>query len=157
MGTNVQFTDNSVEIKQQINQKSLRWLEEVASELETQAIRNTKTDTAQTKRHWKHYVESREGKAYIGNELQNALWEEFGTGEFALKGNGRRTPWYVPVNGYLGRKKPTYNGKVVVVHGKNGTAFYKTNGKKPNRSLTKAFEIEKTRAIRRAEQIFGGP
>lgn len=31
--------------------------------------------------------------ATVGNPLQNAIWEEFGTGEYALEGDGRKTPW----------------------------------------------------------------
>lgn len=154
--SNVKFTDNSIEVKSEINKKSLKWLEEIASELESQVIKNSRTDTGVTKNAWKHYTDEGEGKSYVGNEFENALWEEFGTGEFAINGDGRKTAWYAPVEGYLGRKKPTYNGKVEIVHGKNGKAYYKTNGKKPNRALTKAFEKVKPKALKRAEEIFGG-
>ena len=151
---NVQFNDNSIQIKQEINQKSLAWLEEVSSELESQVKRNTRTDTGDTKQFWQHYIDEQQGEAYIGNELENALWEEFGTGEYAVNGDGRKTPWYVPVEKVLGHKKPTYNGKVEIVYGKNGMAYYKTDGKKPNRALTKAFENVKAKALKRAETIF---
>ena len=50
------------------------------------------------------------------------------------------TPWYVPVEGFTGKKKPTFNGKVVIVHGKDGRAYYKTNGKKPRRMLQRAYD-----------------
>lgn len=152
---NVQFKDNSIKIKQDINKKSLNWLEQVASEIESQVIKNSRTDTGDTKRYWKHYVDESRGEAVIGNELENALWEEFGTGEYAVNGDGRKTPWYIPVEGYTGKKKPTFNGKVVVVHIK-GKDFYKTNGKKPSRAFTKAFETVKPKAEKRAEKIFGG-
>ena len=151
---NVQFNDNSIQIKQEINQKSLAWLEEVSSELESQVKRNTRTDTGDTKQFWQHYIDEQQGEAYIGNELENALWEEFGTGEYAVNEKKKKTPWYVPVEKVLGHKKPTYNGKVEIVYGKNGMAYYKTDGKKPNRALTKAFETVKPKALKCAETIF---
>ena len=77
-----------------------------------------------------------------------------GTGEWAVNHDGRKTPWYIPVDSYKGKKKPTFNGKVVIVYGKNGKAFYKTNGKKPHHTLLKAFDDKKTQIIKRAEQIF---
>lgn len=156
MRTNVEFTDNSISIKKEINKKSLNWLEEVASEIESQVIRNSRTDTGNTKRYWKHYTDETQGESVIGNELENALWEEFGTGEYAINGDGRKTPWYVPVEEVLGNKKPTFNGKVEIVYGKDGTAFYKTDGKKPSRAFTKAFETVRPKAEKKAEEIFGG-
>ena len=104
---------------------------------------------------WKHYLEAQEGNAYVGNEKENALWEEFGTGEYAVNHDGRNTPWYVPVWKVTGKKKPTFNGKVEIVH-LDGNAYYKTNGKKPSRAFTKAFETVKPIAKKRAEEIFGG-
>lgn len=70
-----------------------------------------------------------------------------------MKGNGRKGAWYVPVDTYTGSKKPTYNGKVVIVYGKNGKKFYKTNGKTPNRPLDNAFKSLKTKLIKRFGQI----
>lgn len=152
---NVEFKDNSIAIKQEINEKSLNWLGDIARELETQVKQNSRNDTGETKRQWKHYIDKSEGKAYIGNELENALWEEFGTGEYAVNGDGRNTPWYVPVWKVTGKKKPTFNGKVEIVHIK-GKSYYKTNGKKPKKALTKAFTRIKPLAKKRAEEIFGG-
>lgn len=156
MKPNVEFTDNSINIKQEINEKSINWLKEVAAEIESQVIKNSRTDTGNTKRHWKHYIDETQGEAVIGNELENALWEEFGTGEYAVNGDGRKTPWYVPVEEVLGTKKPTFNGKVEIVYGKDGTAFYKTDGKKPSRAFTKAYETVKPKAEKKAKEIFGG-
>ena len=153
---NIKFTDYSAEIKSEINKKGLNWLEAIAAEIESQAIKNTKSDTGNTKKHWTHYLDEKQGEATIGNDLINAVYEEFGTGEYAVNKDGRKTPWYVPVEGYTGKKKPTFNGKVEIVHNKQGVAFYKTNGKKPTRAFTKAFETVKPKAEKKAEEIFGG-
>lgn len=29
----------------------------------------------------------------IGSNVENAIWEEFGTGIYAINGDGRKTPW----------------------------------------------------------------
>ena len=155
MKSNIEFKDNRVAIKAEINEKSLNLIEAIAKEINTQVIKNSKVDTGQTKQYWKHYIERQKGEAYVGNELENALWEEFGTGEYAVNGDGRKTPWFVPVDGYTGTKKPTFNGKVEVVFIK-GVKYYKTNGKKPSRALTKAFETTKPKITKMAEKTFGG-
>lgn len=150
----VTLIDNSVQVKAALEEAAAAFLHEAAGEIVSQTKRNTRVDSSQLKRSWRYIVQ--DDTAYIGSELENAIWEEFGTGEYALKGNGRKTVWYVPVEGYEGKKKPTFHGKVIVVRGKNGKEFYMTNGKKPNRTLSRAFESRKTKIIRRAEELVKG-
>ena len=137
----IQFEDNSLKVKDALNQAGIAWLYEAAGEIEAQTKRNTRVDRpgAPTKSSFRYIVDEGKGEATVGSDQQNAIWEEFGTGEYALNHNGRKTPWYVPVENYTGTKKPTYNGKVIIVHGKNGKEYYKTNGKKGTRALFKAF------------------
>ena len=149
MGYNITFTDNSIKCKEGIEKELIAALYEAAGEITTAAVQGSPVDMGNLKNSWTYHVEDDELKATIGSSLQNALWNEFGTGEWALNGKGRKTPWYVPVEGYTGKKKPTFNGKVVVVYGKDGTAFYKTNGKKPNRTLHKAF-VQNKDTLRKA-------
>ena len=148
------FEDFRVKCKNAMGDAAIAFLYEAGGELSSQTARNTAVDKSQLKGSWDYVVDEGELQATVGSPLQNAIWEEFGTGEYALEGNGRKTPWYVPVEGYTGKKKPTYNGKVVIVYGKNGTAFYKTNGKKPKRTLFNAFETSKEKLKRRAEEHF---
>ena len=150
----VKFEDFRVKCKNAMGDAAIAFLYEAGGELSSQTARNTAVDKSQLKGSWDYVVDEGELQATVGSPLQNAIWEEFGTGEYALKKNGRKTPWYVPVEGYTGKKKPTYNGKVVIVYGKNGTAFYKTNGKKPKRTLFNAFETSKEKLKRRAEEHF---
>ena len=152
----VEFKDFSISVKSEMQDAAVKWLIEAAGELESQTKRNTRVDTGQTKGTWRYVVDEGKLEARVGSEKENAIWEEFGTGEYALKGNGKKTPWYVPVEGYTGKKKPTFNGKVIIVHGKNGKDFYKTNGKKPNRALWNAYNTKKAALIKRAEIIFRG-
>lgn len=150
----VEFEDYSVQVKQAINDACKQWLEETSGEIEAQAKRNSPVDFRQLKGSWNHHVS--DDTATVGSPLENALWNEFGTGNYALEGKGRSTPWYVPVDGYTGTKKPTYNGQVIIVYGKDGKAFYKTNGKKPQRTLQKSFDSTKKKAQKALENKLKG-
>lgn len=142
------------EVTERLEKCAGRILEETASIIESQTIRNTVVGaTKDTKDHWGHSVNLSENKAVVGNTQENAIWEEFGTGDYALEGKGRKSAWYVPVEGYIGNKRPTYNGKVTIVYGKNGVAYYKTNGKKPRRMLFSAYTAKKNTVIRNAQKI----
>ena len=148
--------DYSGEVASVLKSKAEAWLMEAGGELEAQVKRNTRVNEGELKSKWQYKVDKTKLEAQVGNPLENAIWEEFGTGEFALNGDGRKTPWFVPVEGYTGKKKPTYNGKVVIVYGKDGKQFYKTNGKAPSRALFSAFTKLKPKLIKLAEEKFKG-
>lgn len=59
----------------------------------------------------------------VGSDMMNAIFEEYGTGEFAEKGNGRKGGWayYDPVMG----------------------EFYFTYGKTPNKPLRRAASVSR--------------
>ena len=136
------FEDNSIKVKSALLSGVKGILESIGGEIASQTERNSRVDSGKTAGSYDYKIEESgsETTVYVGSDEENAIWEEFGTGEYALKGNGRAGAWYVPVHSYAGKKKPTYNGKVVIVHGKNGVDFYKTNGKTPREPLTKAFK-----------------
>lgn len=152
----IEFQDNSFQVKSAIESACIAWLHEAAGEIRSQTQRNSRVDTGQTKGSWQYDVDASEKKAVVGSPLENAIWEEFGTGQYALNGDGRKTPWYVPVDGYTGKKKPTYQGKVIVVYGKGGKKFYKTDGKKPQRSLQKAFDSLRNKLQKELESRMKG-
>ena len=114
-----EFKDNSLQIKAEINEVLVAFLIEAAGEIVSQTQRNSRVDTGQTKGSYEYVVSRDELKATIGSPLENAIWEEFGTGEYALNGDGRKTAWY-----YCDEKGN----------------WHFTNGKKPNRPLYKASE-----------------
>lgn len=150
----VEFENNILKFKAALDRLAERFLREAGQVIEAQAIQNTtKGKTTHTSESWGYSVNAAEKYVTIGNTQQNALWEEYGTGNYALEGKGRQTPWYVPVDEYIGEKRPSFNGKVIIVYGKNGKAYYKTNGKKPKRMLHNAFHTKKTSLIRRAQQL----
>ena len=147
------FEDNSMQCINALDSICDAWLYEAAGELEAQTKRNSRSDTGQAKNSYEYRVDNANQKAYIGSNLENAIWEEFGTGEYALNNDGRKTPWYVPVEKATGKKKPTYQGQVIVVYGKDGQAFYKTDGKSPNRPLFRAFEKLEAKLKKRLQAL----
>ena len=80
----IQFTDNSAQVKAALDGAIVAYLYEAAGELEAQTKRNTRVDTGNTKSSWSYHVDEAAGKAVVGSTLENAIWEEFGTGEYAL-------------------------------------------------------------------------
>ena len=136
MSNEVKFIDNRIKVKKALNDKCLQWLEEASGELEAQVKRNTAVLTGKTKGAWTHIVNESNLEGVVGNPEENAIWEEFGTGEYALNGDGRKTPWYY---------KDQMTGQ-----------WYKTKGKRPKRALYKAFSSSKTVLIKLAENIFKG-
>lgn len=130
MENDVQFKDFSVEVNGKINEALIAALYEAAGEVVSQTARNTRVDTGQTKNSWSYTVDESEGKATIGSPLENAIWEEFGTGVQALNGDGRKTAW----------KYQDKKGKWHTTTGKKGTrAFYKAF-KKLKTPIIKLFE-----------------
>lgn len=146
-----EFEDNSVKILRALDEVGQQWLEDATRILHRQVVQNSRVDTGQTKSSWKKVVEG--DKGIVGSTSENSIWEEFGTGHYAVNSDGRKGAWYVPVEKVLGKKKPTYNGKVVIVYGKNGQAYYKTNGKKPNRALENAKNSTEKKIQKRLETL----
>lgn len=94
MAGSVKFEDYSVEVKGVLEDAAIAYLHEAAGELEAQTKRNqTRVGTGQTKGQWTYVVDEDKLQATIGNPLENAIWEEFGTGEYALNGDGRKGGW----------------------------------------------------------------
>lgn len=130
---NVEFTDNRIKVEAALNDAIGAFLYEVAVGVEAQTkIAQTRVDTGHTKGEWTHYVDEDKGEAVIGNPLENAIWEEYGTGEYALKGNGRKKPW---------------------VYKDERGDWHTTHGKKPLRPLQKTFDKTKGKIIRRLGSI----
>lgn len=129
----IELIVNSVAVKAKLSEATMQWLAEASHSIESQTKQNTAVDTGQLKNSWQSIVDEQEGVATIGSPLENAIWEELGTGEYALNGDGRKGGWF-----YEDEKG-------------NGHFTY---GKKPRRALFKAFETKKTAVIKRAEEIF---
>ena len=84
------FVDFSGDCIDKLNDIAVAWLEEAAGEIESAAKRNSRVKSGDTRGSFQHKVVESEHTAYVGSNHENAIWEEFGTGEYALEGNGRK-------------------------------------------------------------------
>lgn len=135
----VEFQDFSIQVKGQISDRMNAALEECAGELESQVKRNFDTsgrvDTGRTKNSFRHMVDDDTHTAYIGSDYENAIWEEFGTGENALNGDGRKGGWsYKDAKGQ----------------------WHYTRGKTPSRAFWRAYTSLKSAIVRRIESAMRG-
>lgn len=153
-----EFIDNCLLIKAEIEDAAVAFLHEAAGEITAQTKRNSRVDTSQTKDSYEYSVSESELKAVIGSSLENAVWEEFGTGEYALNHDGRKGGWYISADKLDGKTKSKFENKYHFkkVTSKDGKVFYYTKGKKPNRPFFKAAEKTKPKLKRMLESKLGG-
>lgn len=156
MATKIVFEDYSVKVLNALESKSVNFLEEAGGLVESKAKENTRVASGQTRRAWNHVVDKGELKVTIGNPLENAIWESFGTGEYSLHGNGRKGGWWICADQLDGKTKALFESKYHFKkrYGKGGKVFYYTKGKKGTQALEKAFQDSKGAIENRAKQIF---
>lgn len=130
----IEFTDNSVKVKENLKSSVVAFLYEVGGELQSQIRRNSRVDTSKTKESYDYVVDegADSSTVYVGSNYENAIWEEFGTGEYALSG-GRKGGWVY---------KSPKTGKFVF-----------TRGKSANRPMFKAFNSTKPKIERQLHNI----
>ena len=130
------FWDNSDEVKAIIEAIGIAWLHEASGEMESQVKRNTRVDTSRTKESWDYKVDEGRQVATIGSPKQTAIWEEFGTGIHASKGDGRKTPWAY---------QDPETGEWIWTKGKTATHAFQ-----------KAYKLVKPKAIKELERRLKG-
>lgn len=133
--SNIVFNDYSIQVMDAIKESALQFLEEAGGEVESQTKRNCAVVTGKTKGSFEHAVSEGDLTVAIGSDYENAIWEEFGTGLYALNGDGRKeVPWVYYDE--LGEKHITF-------------------GKHPKRMLWNAFQSLQGKIIQMAEERFG--
>lgn len=160
----VEFEDFSVKVIDAMEEACIAFLHEAAGELKSQAQRRTKMgpkDGFDVKGTWDYKVDEGDKSAKVGNPLEAAYWEELGTGEYALNKDGRKG-WWVYVEGQSNspsnqpiRTQKEAEETAAYLRSK-GLPAHATNGREPNRPLHNAFVENKSKIIKRAEQIFKG-
>lgn len=135
MGFNVNIESHEEEVKGSLKRAGVAWLHEACGELEAQVKRNQRVRTGRTKGSWRYVVDEAKLEGYVASDAMNAVYEEFGTGEFALNGNGRKGGWWY---------RDPQTGKV-----------WFTRGKKPHRPLYRAYTGLKGRLVEKARERFG--
>ena len=118
MGSKVIFEDYTIQCINAMDDRINAALEECGGEMVSAVKRNSRVDTGRTKNSFQYKVDDSTHTVYIGSNADNAVGEEFGTGEHALAGNGRKGGWV-----YKDAK-----GK-----------WHFTRGKKPSRAFWNAY------------------
>lgn len=135
-GGKVYFEDNTLKVIDMTEDAIEATLLECSAEIVSATERNTRVKTGQLKNSWKANVQKTSDgyEAVMGSPLENAIWEEFGTGEYALNGDGRKGGW--------GYEDP-----------KTGETIW-THGKKPSRAFWKAYNSQKNKIKKRFQDKF---
>lgn len=128
----VKFTDNSAKVMGALDDAVIAYLYEAGESIQSQVADNSRVGKGDLKNSWKYNVNEAQGVTTIGSPLENAIWEEFGTGEFAINGDGRKGGWY-------------YQDEKGVWH--------HTYGKTPNRAFKRAYDVLKNPLIKRAAEV----
>ena len=131
----VKFTNNSIKVKTALKEAGVAWLHEACGEIEAQTKRNSKVLTGKTKGSYQYRVDEDSLEGVVGSDSQNAIWEEFGTGEYAINGDGRKGGWFY--------KDERGNGHF-------------THGKKAKRPMFRAYTAMKAQLQKMAQEKFGG-
>lgn len=135
MSIETKMDDNSDEAKAAFRRTAIAWLHEACGELAAAVRNNQRVRTGRTRQSWRYVVDEAKLEGYVASDAENAVYEEFGTGEYALNGNGRKGGWF-----YRDEK---------------GVGHF-TRGKKPQRPLHKAYMALKNVIIASARKKFKG-
>lgn len=133
--SDIKFIDNSVQVMRSIEDARGAFLLEASAEMVAQTARNSRVKTGQTKGSFEASVDEGAGIAYIGSNYENAIWEEFGTGIYAINGDGRKdVPW---------------------VYYDEAGERHVTCGKSPSRAFWNAYNQLKNAIIQECQRRFG--
>ena len=149
----VEFQDFTIRCMEEMEAAVIAGLHEAAGELEARTIRNSrqghKYGDIQATALWDKMVDEGAKEATIGSQHEAGYWEEFGTGEHALNGDGRKG-WWVYVEGQdSGKGGKSYSSReeaekaALFLRRVAKLDAYATNGIDPNRPLHRAFSSGK--------------
>lgn len=131
----MKFIDHSDEGKEALKEATIQWLFQACILVEGQAVALAKVQTARLRNSIDHHVDEDELVGYVGTNVDYAIYVEFGTGEFAENGNGRKGGW--------------------VYQDPSGEWFF-TWGQEPQPYLRPAFRKNRSAIESLAKDIFGG-
>lgn len=89
----MKFVDNSEAVKRALERGAIRGLIKASMLVECQAVLLAPVDKGGLRDSIGYKVDESELVAYVGTNCEYAIYVEFGTGEFAENGNGRKGGW----------------------------------------------------------------
>ena len=150
----VELKDYSFEVKAELDETAIEWLHTWANEIASHAKDNVQLDGdegVQLRKSYRADVDEAKGQAQIGTPLESGYWEEFGTGEYAVHGDGRKG-WWVWKEGYEGNGGAMLTEEEAKAIAASDPTIHATNGRPPAHTLENAFVVNKPKAIADAEQ-----
>ena len=151
----VEFQDFSFEVKAEINEKSIAWLHKWANSIASHAKDNCKLDGEagiELRKSYRAEFDDNKGEALIGTHLEQGYWEEFGTGEHAVREPHRRG-WWVYKDGYEGKGGKVLTEAQAKAMAAGDPTVHATNGREPSYTLENADKAKKKRAEAELEKI----
>lgn len=145
----VEFHDYSINVKAELNDTTKGWLHTWANEIASKAKDTVQMDGEQGVQLRKSYradVDDGAGVAQIGTPLESGYWEEYGTGEYAVHGDGRKG-WWVWKDGYQGNGGKVLTEAEAKAIAASDPSLHASNGREPSYTLEKAFTVTKPKAI----------
>lgn len=131
----MKFLDHTDEAKEVLKEATIQWLFQACMLVEGQAVALAAVHTARLRNSIDYVVDEAELTAYVGTNVEYAIYVEMGTGEFAENGMGRKGGW--------------------VYQDPSGEWFF-TWGQEPQPYLRPAFRKNKSEIEALAKEIFGG-
>lgn len=89
----MEFVDNSTKVKAEIEKKAIKALIKACMLVEGQAVALAPAKSGALRDNITYKVDEATLIGYVGTNVEYAIWIEFGTGEFAEKGDGRKGGW----------------------------------------------------------------
>ncbi len=143
--------------KELVKEAGIAWLYEACGEVQSQTKRNHKRKTEKTAESFEIKVDEVNMIGYVGSNYQNAIWEEYGTGEHALHGDGRKGGWWIKVGYGKNEIAPdvvkSYKWVKTRKDADGNITYVFTYGKKPREPFTKAYNALKGKIENRAKEI----
>ena len=150
MAAGVEFKDFSIEVAEALDETAIAAVLEIAAEITSQAQRTCVMEDDVGKRLKGSYdftqTDSSKAEAMVGTPLEEGFWEEWGTGEYAAHGDGRKG-WWVYIKGEASKgggksyaTKEEAEEAAAFLRIVKGLDAVVTNGRPPNYTLEKAFQ-----------------
>lgn len=154
----VEFQDFSIQVKAELNDITKAWLHTWANEIAAKAKDGVAMDGeagVQLRGSYRADVDESAGSAKVGTSLESGYWEEYGTGEYAVHGDGRKG-WWVYKDGYQGNGGKVLTEAEAKAIAASDPSMHASNGRKPSYTLEKAFTVTEPKAIADLETKLGG-
>lgn len=145
----VEFQDFSIQVKAELNDITKGWLHTWSNEIAAKAKDNVQMDGeqgVQLRGSYRAVVNDGAGEAQIGTPLESGYWEEYGTGEYAVHGDGRKG-WWVYKDGYQGNGGAVLTETEAKAIAASDPSVHASNGREPSYTLEKAFTVTKPKAL----------